>query len=158
MALNKIISPDPILLGNNGIPVDKMAQIYAGADILTSTTLGEGWGLSTTEAMACKTPVVMPNNSALTEIIGANNERGYLVKSGGTPNHMQLFRNDLEIFRPLTDIEDLIATWKHVYDNREEAKLKAEEAFKWVQNISWDIIAKQWDELFKTAYASRQSI
>ncbi len=156
LALNKIISPDPSLLGSNGLPAEKMAKIYAGSDIITSTTMGEGWGLSTTEAMACKTPVVMPNNSALTEIVGANNERGYLVKAGGLRN-LHLQKHDNDIFRPLTDVEDLIKTWKFVYENPEDAKIKAEAAYSWIQSLSWDIIAEEWDKLFKEAYAAKMS-
>jgi len=106
----------------------------------------------TTEAMACKTPVVMPNNSSTTEIIGAKEERGYLVDSGNTPSLNTVLFQDNDIVRPLTDIDSLTAKWKEVYDNREEALEKAEKAYEWLQKHTWDIVAKQWEELFDKAY------
>lgn len=153
LALNKIISPDPELLGKNGFSIDKMAKIYAASDLVTSTTFGEGWGLSTTEAMACKTPVVMPDNSALSEIVGV--DRGYLVKSGGDMQDYVVQKYDNELLRPITDMDDLISKWKFVYDNRDDAKIRAENAYKWLQNFNWDDIVKQWDVLFKEAYNAK---
>lgn len=155
MAMNKIISPDPNLMCTNGISTEKLGKVYAASNIITSTTLGEGWGLSTTEAMACRVPVVMPNNSALTEIIGEKEERGYLVKSGGKINAFHVHKYDNDIFRPLTDTEDLISKWEYVYDNYSEALKKADIALRWVQDYSWEKVVQQWDKLFKKAYKSK---
>lgn len=44
-----------------------MAMTYRGADALISTTQGEGWGLTTLEAMACGLPCIVPDWSALGE-------------------------------------------------------------------------------------------
>ncbi len=151
---SRIIVPTPQAFKNDGYPVEVVRKIYAASDVVSSTTLGEGWGLSTTEAMACGTPVVMPDNSATTEIIGENEERGYLVRSGGSPNLYITKKNDNEIKRPLTDIEHLVEQWKHVYDNREEAKAKAVVARKWLEEYTWDIIAEKWDGIFQKAYNS----
>jgi len=152
---DRIIMPADDLMEGNGVSTDILSKIYASSDLVTSTTYGEGWGLSTTEAMSCKTPVVMPDNSATTEIIGAGNERGYLVKCGQNLNMMFVQKFDNELMRPLTDINDLIKQWKHVHDNKQEAKKKAEKAYSWLQNYTWDIIAEKWDKLFMEAYANK---
>jgi glycosyltransferase involved in cell wall biosynthesis len=149
---NSFCFPDSSRLGSNGVPVSVLRKIYAGSDVLTSTTLGEGWGLSTSEAMACKVPVVMPNNTSLTEIIGANEERGYLADCSKEWFCQQVIDND--IIRPITDIDSLVEKWYSVYKNKEEAKKKAEAAYAWVQNYTWDKIAKIWDDLFTEAYNS----
>lgn len=151
---NKLIFVPPEDFGDNGFPVDFLRKIYASSDVITSTTLGEGWGLCTTEAMACKTPVVMPDNTATTEIIGKGNKRGYLVKSGSHTGEFTMLKDGIDVLRPVTNIEDLISKWKHVYDNREEAKRKAEKAYKWLQDYTWDEVAKKWDELFQKQYSS----
>ena len=152
--LNRLILPDPEMFGSNGYPIDMIRRIYAASDVVSSTTLGEGWGLSTTESMACKVPVVMPKNTSTIEIIGDNEERGYFAKSGSNINLFTTMKHDNELQRPLTDIESLISKWKHVYYNPEEAKSKAEEAYKWLQEITWDKIAQKWDEIFQKAYDS----
>ena len=51
-------------------PVDDevLAGLYNAADLYLTTSLGEGWGLGVTEAMACHTPVAMPRHTSLAEI------------------------------------------------------------------------------------------
>jgi D-inositol-3-phosphate glycosyltransferase len=153
---HKMMLPNPKGFGENGVPLETLRQIYQASDVVTSSTLGEGWGLSTTEAMACKIPVAIANNTSTTEIIGENEERGYLIKCGGDSNLYVAQRNDNDLLRPMTDIHDMVRVWKHIYDNRQEAKQKAEEAYKWVMNRTWDIIAEQWDKLFMGAYNDLQ--
>lgn len=48
-----------------GIPEEDMALTYNCFDVLMSTTQGEGFGLTTIEAMACSVPVIVPDFSAL---------------------------------------------------------------------------------------------
>lgn len=45
-----------------------VARFYNAADCLLSTSLGEGWGLSFTEALACGCPAAVPAHTALREI------------------------------------------------------------------------------------------
>ena len=104
--------------------------------------------------MACKTPIVVPRNTSNIEIVGENEERGYLVDSGSDINLWTTLKNDNELQRPLTDINDLIKQWKHVYNNRAEAEQKAEVAYEWLKSLTWDRIAEQWDKLFTEAYNS----
>ena len=68
-----VLNEDVLLPGNGfgpnqGFPIDIVNQIYSASDVIVSTTLGEGWGLSTVEAMACKTPIIFPNNSSLSDM------------------------------------------------------------------------------------------
>lgn len=50
---------------NNGFSDKTMNALYNALDVLMSTTLGEGWGLPASEAMACRVPVLAPDWSAL---------------------------------------------------------------------------------------------
>ncbi len=76
------ILPHPKMFNvNRGVPVDMLNFIYNASDCLLTTTLGEGWGLSITEAMATKLPIVAPDNTSLTEMLADN--RGFLAHSGG---------------------------------------------------------------------------
>lgn len=49
---------------------EDMASLYRLADVFISTSLAEGFGLTVVEAMACSTPVVVPDVPALNEIVG----------------------------------------------------------------------------------------
>lgn len=149
-----VMMADGRTFGPNGLPIEELRKIYAASDIVTSTTLGEGWGLSTTEAMACGVPVVMPRNTSCVEIIGENEERGYLAKSGGEPNLYTVLKLDMDVKRPLTDINDLIDKWHYAWTHPEETEQKTVEAYKWLQDYTWDKIVQRWDEIFTEAYES----
>ena len=49
----------------NGASEQELVDTYRAADVLISTTQGEGWGLTTLEAMACGLPCIVPDWSAL---------------------------------------------------------------------------------------------
>ena len=51
----------------NGLRIEDMASVYALADVKLTTTSGEGWGLTTMEAMACGVPCLIPGFGALVE-------------------------------------------------------------------------------------------
>jgi len=50
-----------------GVKDDHMRVIYSACDAKLSTTSGEGWGLTTMEAMACGLPNIVPDFGALAE-------------------------------------------------------------------------------------------
>jgi glycosyltransferase involved in cell wall biosynthesis len=54
-----------------------MAAIYTASDLLSASTLGEGFGLTTLEAAACELPVVVNNFTCQPEMIS---EDGYLTE------------------------------------------------------------------------------
>lgn len=54
-----------------GYPIETVNKIYNAADLCVTTTLGEGWGFITTEAMATKTPILAPNITSILDIFGS---------------------------------------------------------------------------------------
>jgi glycosyltransferase involved in cell wall biosynthesis len=137
---------------NQGYPRQVLNMLYNAVDCVISTAVGEGWGLSWIEAMATKTPVIMPGNTALIENI--TEERGFLSKSGVDPNLYTVLPHDNEIVRPLVDVNDMVEKMLFVYNNYEEALRRAETAFQWVTTeLNWQgAVAKQWVEVFDNAY------
>ena len=146
-----------------GFPTKILNYIYNCADAFISTTQGEGWGLPITEAMATKVPVLVPNITAIPEIIGTdkisnidNMEdlikktiRGIPLKAGSTSSewvcHGAL---DLERFRPLTNVDDGVNKLLWVYDNPDKVKPIVNRAYNWIKRMDWEDIAKKWDKLF----------
>ena len=137
---------------NQGYPLSIVNMLYNCSDCVISTTLGEGWGLSWSEAMATKTPVIMPANTALVECI--NEERGFLVKSGADASHFTVIPHDNEVVRPLVDVNDMVDKMLQVYHDRDEAKRRADNAYEFVTTeLDWQgPIADRWIELFDRAY------
>lgn len=135
---------------SQGYPVETLNMVYSSVQLVVSTTTGEGWGLSSVEAMACKTPVLFPRNTSLVEIIGENEERGYLCKSGADLDHLACFgKFDNNVLRSLTDVNDMASKMEYVYSHRAEAEEKAERAYREV--VEWKDVAKEWIGVFEKA-------
>jgi glycosyltransferase involved in cell wall biosynthesis len=142
---------------NQGYPLEVVNMLYNCADCSISTSQGEGYGLQWIESMACNTPVLMPDNTAMTELI--TDDRGYLAASGTDANLWTSVPNDNDILRPLVDVHDMVSKMIHIYDNYDEAKAKAKNAYLWVnEEMQWgDKIADQWQDQFKALTSELQA-
>ncbi|RLD06070.1 MAG: hypothetical protein DRI65_07495 [Chloroflexota bacterium] len=142
---------------NQGYPLQIVNMLYNCSDCVLSTTLGEGWGLSWVEAMATKTPIIMPDNTAMSEWI--TEDLGYLVKSGTNSSLTTVLPHDNEVIRPLVDVDDMVEKMLAVYNNPEEAKKKAEKAYTYVATkLDWQSsVVPQWVKIFDDAYADLKS-
>ncbi len=129
---------------NQGYPRHVVNMIYNAVDCVVSTCLGEGFGLSWVEAMATKTPVIMPNNTAMAEFI--TSDIGYLSDSGTTMSLRTVLPHDNEVIRPLVDVEDMVTKMLEVYSGTEVVQHKVEQAYKWVQSsLDWQgVIGTEW--------------
>ena len=136
---------------NQGFPIDVLNKIYNASDVVISSTTGEGWGLAQTEAMAAKVPIISPDNTACTEIVGE--DRGLLVKSGHTLDHHVMLCHDNEVVRPIISISDMVDKLEMMY-NDEVLRLRlAENGYNWVRgNLIWDKhIVPKWIDVMDRA-------
>jgi glycosyltransferase involved in cell wall biosynthesis len=143
---------------HDGISVEMVNLIYNASDCIISTTLGEGWGLSSTEAMATKTPAVFPNNTSLKEIFADG--RGLLVECGRTINDWFVLSQDNERLRPLTNVVDMVTKIKWLRDNKDSKEVKdmIEKAYSHTLSTwDWSIIGEQWRSLFRDILATREA-
>jgi len=136
---------------HSGFPIEVVNQIYNVSDVYLSTTHGEGWGLSITEAMACKTPVVLPRNTSVPEIIG-DNERGWAVDSGVDPAHWIIKDNDNDRVRPLMDVKQAADAIIEIMENKDGiVEKRTEAAYEWVTDLTWKSVMKDWMSIFTKA-------
>ena len=151
--------PDPRQFGaHSGFPIEFLNGIYNASDAYLTTTHGEGWGLSITEALATKLPVVGPRNTSLNEILGANSERGWLVDSGHTPSHWIIKENDNERMRPLMSVEQAADAIIEIRENTELTTKKVQDGYDWVTQYTWKNICRDWVDLFKKASNKTKSV
>lgn len=138
----------------NSVPVKMLNQIYNAADMYLSTHLGEGWGLTITEAMAAGTPVVVPNNTCMPQQLGKNSERGYMYEC------KDLTMIDNSGYRPKGLIPDIVQQMVNVVeDGPKQLNPKAIKAIKFAKSHDWTNVGEQWTKLFSQAiYARDKSV
>ena len=121
------------------LPEDVLNLLYNVCDVHCLIS-GEGFGLPTFEAMACKKPVINLNHSANTEITEG---RGELVKVKDyiTGHH--------STERPLPDIDDLVDKMHKLAINPELRQQYGEKGYKFAQKYTWRNVCKEWNELIK---------
>ena len=64
---SRVVLTSEQITPERGMEQSALRMIYSTADVKLSTTQGEGWGLTTMEAMACGVPNIVPNWSGLAE-------------------------------------------------------------------------------------------
>lgn len=148
---------DPI----SGLSLETVNKIYNISDALLTTTLGEGWGFILTEGMATKTIVVAPDNTSVTEIFGGteaefskdhSNFRGVPMKCGSSPTEWTMIKDDYGRLRPLTNVEDGVKKLMWVYENPDKVEQIKENGYKWVTEMTWKNVCKDWIRIFNQAF------
>lgn len=169
---NEFGYPSPKMFGPaSGFPIEQLNKIYNASDCVVSTSLGEGWGLSLTEAMAVKKPVIAPNHTSVPEILGKGGmvkgldgsmqenlhaERGFIAKT----KNVFVQKDDLARVRPLTDAEDMADHMEWVMDHPEEVKPVVERAYDWVKTLEWrgEEVGGKWSAIFEAAFERTLSV
>lgn len=148
--LEAFSSPPNVIMPANfdfikGISEEVLNKIYNCADLYVTTTLGEGWGLTVTEAMACKVPTLIPAHSSLIEI-GENN-RTFFVD----PVAKVVIPEDFYRLRPIVNTCDLAQKVEYIFHNKKSIHVKhiVNNAYKWITKLTWDKIAQEWVQLFE---------
>ena len=129
----------------SGVTVDRLAAFYGMFDVLASSTSGEGFGLTTLEAMACGTPVVITDYTTSAELVGEKEERGWLPPIVAKP------LGDWNVGRGLVDTDKMAACFQEAYDNPSEVKKRGDAGFRFAKTMDWDIIAEQLNGILRKA-------
>jgi len=97
-----------------------LVQIYNAADILLAPSIQEGFGMTILEAMACGTPVITSNMSAMPEVAG---DAGILVEP--------------------TDVQAIADAVHHLLNNPADRKTLIEKGIKRAKAFTWEATAEQ---------------
>ncbi len=107
-----------------------LASLYSLCTLFIYPSLYEGFGLPPLEAMACRTPVLVPNNSSLSELYG---ESGALF--------------DLE------SRDGLVDTMRALLESREQREELGERGAKLAEKRNWDSIGSETLAVYERALA-----
>ena len=130
--------------GVGSMTPEQVNLLYNAADLNLTTTLGEGWGLSITEAAAAGLPVVCPDHTSCGEIARrfAQHGRGEQIRLAPLAANALVNINDNSRVRWPVEV---VKTAEIVEEIRKRGKGRfpalAGELANW---LSWDRIAEAW--------------
>jgi glycosyltransferase involved in cell wall biosynthesis len=143
-------------LANKGASIEMLNKIYNASDLFVTTTLGEGWGLTLTEAMATKTPVICPLSTSFIEMTN-NGQWAYVVE-----NQIPVSNLQDNLIRNMCDYEEVADTILYVAEGMlgksekinftETHNKKLEKAYEYTKSLDWSNVCKAWVEYFKSTY------
>jgi glycosyltransferase involved in cell wall biosynthesis len=137
-------SPD--IGGFTGWGQEKLALLYAAADLFVSTSWGEGFGLTIAEALASGTPVVAQDCSAITEVVGPG---GLLVK----PHHR--IATPMGQDQCFPDVAGFTSVIERLYRDHTLRRRLAEAGVAHIRALAdWDRAAAQFDSILQAQVAS----
>ena len=129
---------------------DELMQLYNQLDVFCSATGGEGFGLTTIEAMSQETPVVITDYTTSEELVadGEPSPRGSLIDPAVMYDEHPNFA---AVPRALVDTDAFAETLLAYYENQEWCVREGENAREWVEEAcSWNRIADQWESFVAT--------
>lgn len=139
--LQSVIFADPFFsdkFSEYNCTKETLAKIYNASDLVLSTSLGEGWGLTATEAAACGTPVALPRHSSYEEIFTDDTCTFLPVKNS------VVFNNKLW---PYVDVVEAAQVIHNAVSTGLDSK--AVNAQQQMLKYNWDVIAQMWIKLFR---------
>lgn len=125
--------------GFTGWSDDQMATLYSAADLFVSTSMGEGFGLTLAESMACGTPVIAQDVSAISEVVGPG---GVLIPPS------RPWTSPMGQEQMLPDVEGFSREIEHLYiaaGTRRKLAIAGREHVE--RSFSWDEAARRFHEL-----------
>lgn len=137
--------PPPVFLVPYTLQFQDMPALYRKAHCFVLATRGEGWNMPVFEALACQTPVITTKWSAHLDHLDETNS--YLIDVEGLEQVPSFGLSTDEIYRGFKwakpSMEHLRHILRHVYENYEEAKEKAEIGNKYIKReLSWNKCAQ----------------
>ena len=97
------------------VPIEELTALYTGARCLLFTSAYEGFGLPLLESMACGTPVVAFDNSAIPEVAG---DAGLVVADG--------------------DAAAMVDATLPLLSNGEQRHVRVEAGLRWARSFTWE--------------------
>jgi len=135
-----------------------VVQLYNTFDVHLNVSQSESWGLTVTEAMACGTPVIATNCSAMTEQFNVpydthvTDEEGYRVTEQGilVNRGVSMWTQNASARRYFPKVDDIVDAMAYYYTNPGEMGRHGHNAREYVvRNYDWDhLYETEWLPLF----------
>jgi D-inositol-3-phosphate glycosyltransferase len=144
---DRIIYPHP---GGLPLPDDQLSTLYSMCDVKLSTTSGEGWGLTTMEAMACGVPNIVPDFAALGEWARS---AVYRIAAPTALRHVEI---NTVGRAPTAEAAAIALEDVYRYSEQRQALREAGLALVAQPEYRWEHIGRQFDAVLQAVMGQRQ--
>lgn len=125
---------------SSGWDINTLVALYNAADVFVSTSMGEGFGLTLAEALACGTPVIAQDCSAISEVAAA----GSILIPAGRPITAP-GGHELRLAEPGEFTAAIEAVYQMTPEQRHELGLQGREHV--TRSFNWDRSTDLFEEL-----------
>lgn len=132
---NDIILPPKYEFLEGMLSPDYVRRVYCAMDVTLNATRGEGFGIPIAESMACGTPVIVTDFSAMPELVDAG--AGWKAKVAE-----KFFYQDA--YQVIPSTEDITRCLHEAYDARNDTALNDKARAGVVANYSVAAVQPQW--------------
>jgi glycosyltransferase involved in cell wall biosynthesis len=129
---------------NKGEKIEELAEKYQCADVFISTTKGEGWGLTITEAMACGIPVIAPLHTSIKEI---SDDGTLIFPLNHKIQHIGL--NDNDRVREIVHPNEVASTIDWVLNANKNVLKRTKKGSAKMQTLSWLSVCERLQNLIE---------
>ena|SRR3990167_624442 len=143
-----------------GLSMEQLSVLYNAFDVNLSTTSGEGFGITTIEAMASEVPTVIPEYTTGKELV-ADHKAGIATKLIGQAEEGDSFPHERvdvegviegswEVDRGVVSIKDTVRALQYMYDNpAERARMGRNGRAAVLREYDWESggIIKKWNKV-----------
>lgn len=135
-----------------GLPIDKLKYVYGMADVKLATPEGEGWGLTTMEAMACKIACIAPDYAAYGEWAQGG---AMLVPCADVIDRA----GDANTVGGIVDVPKTAYALELFYRDVARRMTYAQAGYNVVTQpfFQWDVIGRQFDQVLRGAVEGRRA-
>ena len=126
----------------NGFTLKQMNEIYNLMDVFFLSTSGEGFGVPTIEASACKIPTIVTDFTTTQELLVDYKQCGIPVPI------VTDITGSWNVERGVMDINKAVEALEIMYNDSKLRRLYGEHGRDKVEKLySWDVVIPQWQEL-----------
>jgi len=130
---------------------ETLREIYQASDLFLSTSTGEGWGLTVTDAMSSGLPVLVPSNTAFLDLVGVDAERGTYIDCGGVDNWVVPYGYGLNR-RDICSTKSAVEQLTYCHNHQHEIMQKAQVARSWAEFHTWERHKELWATLLREMF------
>jgi glycosyltransferase involved in cell wall biosynthesis len=135
--------------GYTGWPEGALALLMAAADLHVSTSWGEGFGLNLLQSLACGTPVIATDCSAITEVVG---DGGILIPPKWA------IAAPMGQLHALPDVEAFTAAIGHYHQSAGLRRDLRANAIAHAATMTWDYAAAAFDRIVRREVEKTRSL